>query len=124
MVKSVSALADTVKVVGNSLDDQMLELNESREKVRSELGFQVHDRVIYVMGHWGEESLYRVMGNALIRACRVLSEQYKFIFDIHPNEYRVSGFGSTLQSLRGEGFIVRDPEGSWLPYMVACDACV
>ncbi|HPR62697.1 MAG TPA: hypothetical protein PK014_00615 [Thermoanaerobaculia bacterium] len=124
MVTSMPELKGAVRVVGNLHDDRMLELNERRSQVRRDLGWRENERIVYVMGHWGKDNLYRWMGLELITRCQSLSEQYSWIFDVHPNEYRKGGFGLILQSLSGKNNVIRSPHESWIPFMVACDACI
>ena len=117
---------DVTVVVGNLHDDKMLALAEQRDAIRSQMGFTSDDNVVLVLGAWGPQSLYNRMGDVILSQSRDLMGEFRFILNVHPHEYRPkpSGervWGEYLRTQKKNGFIIREPDEDWIPYMVACD---
>jgi len=94
---------------------------------RQQLGFAEDDVVVAVFGSWGVDSLFHRVGDALIAQAReMMNNGYKFILSIHPKEYAkydesIEPLGEYIESLKSEGFTIRNPEESSIKYMVAAD---
>lgn len=119
-------LRERIAVVGSIQMDKVLAAASKREKFRRDLGFSAHEIAVFVMSTWGEHSLLHTMGDAIIEGARPLLGGFRFIMSAHPMDYKawpysVRVWGEHLQSLRKEGFQVREPSDDWLPYMAACD---
>lgn len=120
--------ADVIRVVGSLKDDEVLDQLQNRRAFREQLGFRDEDTVVFVIGSWGPQSLFHTIGDGLIDAARALSD-YRFILCTHPHEYRPRPagkrvWGEYLRALREEGFSVREPDQSWVPYLVASDVLI
>lgn len=120
------ALQGVIAVVGNLHDDEMLALAKQRDEIRSRMGFTSDDKVVMVLGAWGPKSLYNTMGDAVLEQVHALKDEFRFILNVHPHAYRPqpSGgrvWGEYLRTQREYGFIVREPDEDWMPYLVACD---
>jgi len=117
---------DVAAVVGNLHDDKMLALADRRDEIRRELGFTAEDTVVFVLSSWGPNCLFNTVGDAILAEARNLLDEFRFILNVHPNEYRPKPpgqrvWGEYLRTCREDGFTVREPDESWAPYMVACD---
>ena len=129
VIKLVPELKNIVKTVGSWQYDEIQEKAKNRAGYRKGFGFNGKDRVIFVISSWGKDCLLNQMGGPLIEECIDLSGKYKFIFSVHPNEYKDCGdgqrvWGNELQKLRKYGILVREPEEDIAPYLVASDVVI
>lgn len=119
-------LRDVIEVIGWLPTAKLLSLEARREEVRRRLGFSPADRVVFVLSAWGPEGLWQRMGDDVLAQARALGGRFRFILNAHPNEYRPRPpgervWGEYLRTQREHGFVVREPDESWMPYMVAAD---
>ncbi|MCP3954704.1 MAG: hypothetical protein GY697_21160 [Desulfobacterales bacterium] len=123
-----SSLLGAVRVVGSLHDDRLLVADADRLNARTRVGLPGDRPVVYVMSTWGVSSLYRRLGEGLLQACCRLIERFSFVLDIHPNEYRRSNggiaWGERIQALKQPGIVIRSPQESFIPYLVAADVVV
>ncbi|OHB61006.1 MAG: hypothetical protein A2167_01175 [Planctomycetes bacterium RBG_13_46_10] len=117
-------LKDRIVVVGNLVYDSILNSVELRKQFRHELGIKDNEIVVFVMSTWRDECLFRSIGDAFLEESRKLLGKYRFILSIHPNEYRPrpSGdrvWGEYLRTQQQYGYIIREPENDYVPYLVA-----
>ena len=122
-------LRGVVSVVGSLQDDALLSQLSHRAEIRRQLGYSPDDKVVFVLGSWGPNSLFHTIGDELVEAAQSLRDRFHFVLSVHPHEYRPtpSGervWGEYLENLEEPGFKVRKPSESWIPYMVACDVVV
>lgn len=122
-------------VVGDMKNDKILALAKSRDEIRSAMSIQPSDRVILLLSSWGPDSLFHVCGEYLLReAHSLVTNGYKFIISIHPNEYeggaRLPGsdvsFGAHIESMCSgrPGFVVRPPLADNESFIVASDIVI
>jgi hypothetical protein len=120
------AFEDIVTVVGSTGDDKMLAEVDRREEYRAKFGFKPDETVVFATGTWGPHSLFQKMGDALLAGARALRDQFRFIFSVHPIEYRPKPpgervWGEHIREQAKDGFLIREPSENWVPYMVASD---
>lgn len=129
MTKNIPELSETVKVVGNINFDKLKNLDNQRAKIRSRLGFDDKDAVVFVMSTWGPNCLWQSTKNDILPEMIELRNEFRFILSAHPNEYRPNSFdgqqcGKYLQEQRQNGFVVLGPSEDWQDYIIACDIIV
>ena len=117
---------DIVAVVGNLRDDAMLQMCGRREQIRTEMGIKAGEKVVFVLSTWGPACLWQTVGDAVLTESGRLLGEYRFILNAHPHEYRPKPcgervWGEVVRSQRSRGYVVREPDEDWAPYMVACD---
>lgn len=120
---------DVVAVVGDPHTDRLLDVNGRRDEIRLELGFGPDDTVVFVLSTWGPTSLFNTIGDALLSESRKLMDSFKFILNVHPNEYRPQPYGlriwgEYLRTQKQYGFVIREIDEDWMPYMAACDIII
>lgn len=125
-VRENPLLKDRIVVVGNLVYDSLLGQVERREYFRRELGIEADQTAVLVLSTWRDECLFRSVGDAFLAESRKLLGTFRFILSIHPNEYlpRPSGdrvWGEYVRTQRQYGYIVREPEDDFVPYLVASD---
>jgi hypothetical protein len=122
-------LADVIRVIGSIQHDRLLAARQSREAARRALGLRESDVAVLVVTTWGPDSVLGVFGEDLLREAARLSERFKFIFVLHPREYRLNvgggpGWGLRLRERAYKQFLIRDPSESWIPYLVSADLVI
>jgi hypothetical protein len=125
-VKLDPAFEPIVSVVGSLEEDRLLAQVGQREYFRQQLGISQGEVVVLVTSTWGPYCLMEQMGDSLLAQAQKLKSKFKFIFSVHPLEYRPKAngervWGQYLSSQPSQGFMVRDPSEDWIPYMLACD---
>ena len=86
-------MADVIKVVGSVQDDAVLEALARRDEIRLEFGYRPNDKVAFVLGSWGPQSLFHVLGDSFLEAAEALLGEWRITLSIHPHEYRPSTDG-------------------------------
>lgn len=129
VVRERPVLDGVVSLVGSLQDDALLAQLAHRDAIRRRLGYTPEDRVVFVLGTWGPQSLFHTIGDALIENARSLQDRFRFVLSAHPHEYRprragARVWGEYLRQLDEPGMRVRDPSEDWIPYLVACDVVV
>jgi len=122
-------LKDVIAVVGSSYDDLVLEEAKRRDETRRELGYAPDDVVVFVLSSWGPECLFQTVGEDILKDIGTCTDEFKFVLSAHPHEYREQpdnqrAWGEYLRTQACAGVVIRDPEESWVPHMVACDVMV
>ncbi len=117
---------DIVAVVGNLRDDAMLRMCERREQIRAGMGIKAGEKVVFVLSTWGPACLWQTVGDAVLAQSRKLLDEFRFILNAHPHEYRPKPpgervWGEVVRAQRQHAYLVREPDADWAPYMVACD---
>jgi hypothetical protein len=120
---------NVVGVVGSLQDDELIEMNHHRIELRESMGIRIRETVIFIVSTWGENSLFRKWGAAIISEAKNIAAKYRFIVSIHPLEYLYHPAGKDniikqFNDLRDEGFIVREPGEDWKKYLVISDLII
>ncbi|MFC1739413.1 CDP-glycerol glycerophosphotransferase family protein [Planctomycetota bacterium] len=120
------AFKDVIAVVGDLRNDRMIAQESRRDEFRKELGFKQNDIVVFVISTWGRGSLFRTIGEELLKEARKLQEEFCFVLSAHPMEYRPKPpgervWGEYVRTQKLHGFLVREPGEDWTSYLVACD---
>jgi hypothetical protein len=128
-VKVNPTLKDVIAVVGSLENDELLSEADRRDEFRRQLGYKPEDVVVFILSTWGDHCLWRTMGDKLLEEARNLQGQFRFILSAHPHEYRPTPagqrvWGEYLRLQKQNGFSVREPSESWIPYMIACDIVI
>ncbi len=128
-VKIDEQLEPVISIVGFYPIDRLLALLPQRAQIRNSLGVGSNDKVVMTLSTWGDNCLFNLMGDALIEQAKQCMDQYKFILNIHPLECRkkpkgIRVWGDHFLELKKDGFIVRTPQESLNPYLIAADVIV
>ena len=126
IVASEPRLANHIAVVGSPQMDRVLTQAGRRDEFRRQLGFAPHEIVVFVTSTWGMYSLFQTMGDEIIAEARPLLGPFRFVLSAHPLDLRSWPYskriwGEYVRTLKPDGFDVREPADSWVPYMVASD---
>lgn len=125
-------LVGRMTAVGDLKVDKMLRLNDRRNEIRRELGYQDNDIVVLLQSTWGEDSLIERMGRELVSEAKSLLPlgKYKFIISIHPNYWGTSPYaiehpwGTFCEEQECEGLIAKRSSDPWEPFHVASDLVI
>jgi hypothetical protein len=122
-------LEPVVAATGFLQCDRVLEKSAERQPIRARLGLDPSDKAVFILSTWGPENLYHCYGDALLTEAKKLLGEYKFILNVHPNEFRprTDGgrvWGEYLRSLQSHGFLFREPDADWMEYMAAADVVI
>lgn len=125
-VKTAPSLNDSIVVTGKLMYDSVLSQVEHREEFRRRLGIGRDTTAVFVLSTWRPDSLIESVGDAFLEESRKLLTEFKFIISVHPNEYVAERpgqrvWGEYLCAQRKYGYIIREPDEDFIPYMVACD---
>lgn len=125
-IKQTPALKEAAVAVGDPHNDKMLALAERRDEIREQLGIKPKDKVVLVCSAWSPKGLYKTMGDAILTEGRKLLGDFHIILNCHPHLYRPEKdggriWGEYIRTQKPYGFLVREPDEDWMPYMVACD---
>lgn len=125
-IETNPSLSDVIVVVGNMVYDSILSQTDRREEFRHRLGIGSNEIAVFVLSTWRPECLIESVGDEFLEESRKLLSEFKFIISVHPNEYvpEHSGqrvWGEYLPTQRKYGYIIREPDEDFIPYMVACD---
>lgn len=130
LVRQNPLLQEHVFHVGYKYVEQIQRAINQHEDFRAQFLFKKKDIVVAVFGSWGRDSLFHKVGDELLKQAKgLLSEGYQFILSIHPREYEnydpnITALGSQIEQMREEGFVVRNPKDSSVPYLNAADIVI
>lgn len=119
------AFEGAVEVVGNLGDDRLLAEVPNRADHRQRLGIGPDERVVLVFSTWGPNGLFHRFGDAILAQAGALRDEFRFILSAHRLDNQPGAgernWGEHVASQASRGFLVRDPDEDWVPYLVACD---
>ena len=97
-IKTNPLLKNTIKVTGFLKSDLFsCRYLNNKEKIRRKLGYESNEKIIHIISTWGEDSLYKQLGDKFLRKAVNLQETYKCIFSLHP---RYDEFNKTSSEKR------------------------
>lgn len=119
-------LEDVIVAVGDLRADKMLMLSENRTEIRKQMGIKPEDKVVFVISTWGEHCLFETMGEAFFEQTELHKSEFTFMLSAHPHLYRTKKegkrvWGEYIDTFKNKGYIIRNPQDDWMPYMIACD---
>ncbi|MDY6986988.1 MAG: hypothetical protein SWQ30_02930 [Thermodesulfobacteriota bacterium] len=120
------AFTNKIVVTSQALALKLLEENRYREKIRSDFGLKSNTRkAVLIMSTWGEESLLRTIGPAIIDRAVSLNTKYRFFVFAHAHNFRNKKGLKIVNAIKAKGMEVIDPgPSSWIPYAVAADLAI
>ncbi len=119
--------ARAVRFVGCKDADAIREALGHRDAHRQALGVRPDETFVVIFGSWNDTSLFHTLGKELVRAAAALMpEGYRFALSIHPREYGryredLEPLGQFVDEQSQNGFLVRQPSQSAIPYLAAAD---
>lgn len=119
------AFEEAVEVVGNLGDDRLLAELPNRARHRRRLGIAPAEQVVLVFSTWGPHGLFHRFGDVILAQAEALQGEFRFILSAHRLDDQPGGernWGAHVAAQASRGFLVRDPDDDWVPYLVACDA--
>ena len=127
-VMQTPALQECATAVGDPHNERMLALVERRDEIREQMGIRPEEKVVLVCSAWTPKCLYKTMGDSILAEGRKLLDDYRIILNCHPHLYHPWAkaddgriWGEYIGSQKPLGFMVREPDEDWAPFMVACD---
>ena len=125
-------LRGRIAVVGDLQYDRLLKIKKERISIRKKLGVQESTILVMFLGSWGNDSLFQKLGDYLLKEAKeMVKNNYRFIINIHPNEYCVFSktkriWGTYLESFceNNDGFIMRKRDEVSDKYFIASDVII
>ncbi|MFT5522668.1 MAG: hypothetical protein ACI9G1_002758 [Pirellulaceae bacterium] len=122
------SLMSRVAVTGDILADELILRQPSRSQIREQLQLGADERVVMLMSSWGPDSLIQKHGSRFFEEAAALSETYRLVLSIHPNNWtrKIESDRSWLSALRRcEELGVTLVSGiDWQDYVIAADLFV
>jgi len=130
-IASNPEVAPLLRIVGDLRSDRMLDLRDSRDKIRKEMGFRETSKVVLIQSTWGPLSIMERCGPEIMEhVVRLLDKgSYQFIVSTHPHHWHgpyaeKNPWGKYLVGLERPGLVVIKPEDDWSRAMIASDLVV
>ena len=123
--------SDKIVFAGNKHSDKFAELINQQEHFKKQLGINLRQKTIFIVGSWNKHSLFHKLGKNLLSEIKRLAqnESLKFIVSIHPKEYEnydenIEPLGKFIDELENYNVIVRKPGSDMMPYLIASDLII
>lgn len=129
-IKNYILFKDIIKFTGYKFCDSIINNIDKKDYYKNQLGIKKEEVFISVFSTWGNNCLFRKLGEGFIdKLIPLLSKNYKIMLSIHPREYyqynaEVKPLGAYIDAQEEKGFIIRKPLDDWLPYLIASDLVI
>ena len=125
-VAKIPSLQDRIAVVGHIEVDALLELENDRNEIRWQWGYDQNDIVVFIGSSHGDNSLFDSLGHVIVNEALQLPEHYKFILWAHHNNWQCQrhntpSIGESLRQFQGERVRICEPGDDLLSHIVATD---